>query len=285
MTTKPNAYESEIDTQLADLYGQAQKAASYIRSSANSLASALGYKRGDKIPLTSELLIEAEANDHPNVRTTVRSIERLSAELAAIREQEKPLEAKYNERRWSRFFLCTAHGGHIHSTMSCSTTYASTEFSWLPELSGLTEAEAVEEYGAILCTVCYPTAPVEWTAGVNKKVAAEKAARDEAKAARAAEKAAKAITAPDGSRLVIDGWNHIATLVTAQRELVNALTEVKVWDTMYADHANYQDVRGKYSANAMLLAEAIAAKTGTPVEQVTAEAQAKADKKFKKDYS
>jgi exonuclease VII small subunit len=41
-------------------------------------------------------------------------------------------------------------------------------------LSGLTEADAVEEYGEILCSICYPSAPVEWTNGVNKKTAAQK---------------------------------------------------------------------------------------------------------------
>lgn len=42
---------------------------------------------------------------------------------------------------------------------------ATTKVGWLPEVSGLTEAEAVAEYGAILCTICFPSAPVEWTRG------------------------------------------------------------------------------------------------------------------------
>jgi hypothetical protein len=113
--------------------------------------------------------VERFGADHPNAITMQAQVEKHTADLAAIREQEKPLEALYNAQPWSRFFLCNAHGGHIHSTLSCSTTFASTAFSWLPSLSGLTEAEAVEEYGAILCTVCYPSAPVEWTGGVNKK--------------------------------------------------------------------------------------------------------------------
>ena len=56
--------------------------------------------------------------------------------------------------------------GHIHSSMQCSTCNKNgnaTEFNWLPELSGLDESDAVEAHGAVLCTVCFPTAPVEYT--------------------------------------------------------------------------------------------------------------------------
>ena len=57
------------------------------------------------------------------------------------------------------------HGGHIHSTMACSTCRPTTVFAWLPELSGLSEKDAVEAYGPLLCSVCFPSAPVEWTVG------------------------------------------------------------------------------------------------------------------------
>jgi len=91
-------------------------------------------------------------------------------------------EAPYRQLRWSRFFLVQNNGGHIHSSMSCSTCNKlgqSTQFGWLPQLSGDTEADAVAAHGAILCTVCYPSAPVEWTN-----------AHEVAKAARDAEKCA-----------------------------------------------------------------------------------------------
>lgn len=84
-------------------------------------------------------------------------------------------EAAAKYEGWSRFFIVNNVGGHIHWTMSCSTCYPTTDFGWLPNLSGLTEADAVEEWGGILCSVCFPSAPVEHTDGVNKKTAAEKA--------------------------------------------------------------------------------------------------------------
>ena len=63
---------------------------------------------------------------------------------------------------------------HIHSSTSCHTLRPTTKIGWLPELSGLTESDAVDEWGEILCSHCFPSAPVAWTIGVNKKDAAAK---------------------------------------------------------------------------------------------------------------
>lgn len=83
-------------------------------------------------------------------------------------KKEETAEAEKQYKGWSRFFL--VHGGHIHSSVDCSTCNKAgnaTSFGWLPELGGLTEADAVAQHGAILCTVCFPSAPVEWTNGVS----------------------------------------------------------------------------------------------------------------------
>jgi hypothetical protein len=85
------------------------------------------------------------------------------AKALEIHAETLPYEAEYSRRPWTRFFLVQNNGGHIHSSMHCSTCYPTTRFGWLPEFSGQTEAEAVAKHGAILCTVCYPTAPAEWT--------------------------------------------------------------------------------------------------------------------------
>lgn len=83
-------------------------------------------------------------------------------ETARIFEVEQELNDIFREfGGWSRFFLVL--GGHIHSSMECHSCYPTTQFSWLPTLSGLTEEAAVAEHGTILCTHCYPSAPVEWT--------------------------------------------------------------------------------------------------------------------------
>tara|TARA_B100001996_G_C18667665_1_gene595461 strand:+ start:2206 stop:3036 length:831 start_codon:yes stop_codon:yes gene_type:complete len=112
-------------------------------------------------------------------------------------------EARYEG--WSRFFGVA--GGHIHSSMDCSTcnrwTYKSgqtqTAFVWLTELSGLTQDDAVAKYGATLCSRCFPEAPVENTkaklsndmeTGVYKRIQANEQAEEEARQAeREAEEA------------------------------------------------------------------------------------------------
>ena len=103
-------------------------------------------------------------------------------------------EARYEG--WNRFFGVA--GGHIHSSMDCSTcnrwTYQSgqtkTAFVWLTELSGLTEDDAVAKYGATLCSRCFPEAPVENTkaklsndmeTGVYKRIQADEQAEKEAR--------------------------------------------------------------------------------------------------------
>jgi hypothetical protein len=99
--------------------------------------------------------------------------------------EAKSARAAYDEvskeyEGWSRFFLVPA--GHIHSSMNCSTCNKNgkaTEFSWLPDLSGLTEADAVAAHGAFLCTVCFPSAPVEFTNGAELAEAAKHANRCE----------------------------------------------------------------------------------------------------------
>jgi hypothetical protein len=93
--------------------------------------------------------------------------------LVAYREVAKEF------RGWSRFFLVS--GGHIHHSTHCHTIRLTTQVGWLPDLSGLTEAEAVEEHGEILCSHCFPHAPVAWTNGVSKQSIADKALRAIAK--------------------------------------------------------------------------------------------------------
>src|SRR6478752_7603092 len=68
----------------------------------------------------------------------------------------------YRSAPWSRFVEVTSSNGHIHSHTACSTCNPRTTYGWWPELSGLTEADAVAKLGPILCSVCFPSAPTEW---------------------------------------------------------------------------------------------------------------------------
>ncbi|MFF7198276.1 hypothetical protein ACFZAM_31775 [Streptomyces sp. NPDC008079] len=61
---------------------------------------------------------------------------------------------------WPRFFL--VQDGHIHIGRQCHTLRMTTQLFWRPELSGLTEEDAVKQEGPFLCTFCYPSAPTDW---------------------------------------------------------------------------------------------------------------------------
>lgn len=103
-------------------------------------------------------------------RDVLHAINKVDAEAEANRAEASRLEAVHDEHGWSRFFLVLNNNGHLHSDISnyrCSRT-PTTAHGWNPELSGATEEEAVAKLGPLLCTVCFPSAPVEWTIGEPK---------------------------------------------------------------------------------------------------------------------
>ena len=113
------------------------------------------------------------AHDADGYAKVLTEREERIAEREALFAERDALEATYTG--WPRFFLVTSSPGHIHSSMQCSTCRWSTTFGWLPELSDMTEADAVAECGPTLCTVCFPSAPLDWTSG--KKITAAQAAK------------------------------------------------------------------------------------------------------------
>lgn len=94
-----------------------------------------------------------------------RAVEAYPAAVAVKSAADKAIDdhEAANYKGWLRFFLVP--GGHIHRSRGCSSLRITTRIGWLPNLSGETEAEAVAEHGAMLCTKCFPSAPVEWTIG------------------------------------------------------------------------------------------------------------------------
>jgi hypothetical protein len=184
-----------------------------------------------------------------------------------------PFDAEYRRRGgWSRFFLVTNNNGHIHSSQSCSTCYWSTQFAWLPALSGKTEAEAVEDQGEILCSVCFPSAPVEWTNGTSKASKEEKAQRAAEKAERDAKKAAKAINQPDGSVLREPGSSYpIKTVVSAWRYLVDDIFTSRFYG--YQGHPEWREIA----------VASLAAKLGETEAEIRAQVEKKVQAKAKRE--
>ena len=146
--------------------------------------------------------------------------------------------------QWSRFLAVV--GGHIHNKEGCHTLRWDTLTYWLPELSGDTEADAVEAYGEVLCSHCYPSAPVSWQNGklatgpdgkpLTKAAQAEaQAAKEAEKAARQAAKDAKSVFVPGTRDLVLDAdLREIKT----ERSLVTAIIDVLANNGYYPESLN-----------------------------------------------
>lgn len=171
----------ETDTKLADLWSQISVLRGEAEVSIVRLASLTRtsneYKREDLRNL-SEVLAQAEAMDYdPVIAKHLTKRQDALDKIANLHREIAPLEAVYAQHRWSRFFLVTSSQGHVHSSRDCSTCFSTTEYGWLPTISGLTEADAVEQEGSILCSVCFPSAPTEWTTGISKAQAEKDAVK------------------------------------------------------------------------------------------------------------
>lgn len=261
----------EIDTALAAIYVDIYTARFESYRAADALADA------------EQRVADAAAGRRVSCTYRPSQIDDMRARAAAAHDKvveqtdrTVPYDAEFDRRGgWTRAFLVVTSGkGHIHRSMTCSTCYPTTEFAWLPDMSGSDEATIVTAAGADACTVCYPSAPVE-TAGprtvfsaAEKVDAATKAARDADRAEKRAAKAAKAIVDVDGSPLR-GRWGVIATEVTAQREYVDGAAEAQTMVSWArdADHrAHLTTLAAEYVTAADRILAALAAKRGTTVE-------------------
>ena len=172
---------AEIDARLAELFGSRLTTEARIASTVNAIHSYAEERpaRGQSYRLTLDEAIASGPRNAYDARQFEYHVERLSTlrpELAELTAGIDELDSIFRSvGGWSRFFLVP--GGHVHSAMDCSTCNngkTATKFGWLPTLSGKTEADAVAEHGALLCTVCYPSAPVEWTNHYDELAAAKK---------------------------------------------------------------------------------------------------------------
>jgi hypothetical protein len=197
MTASQTISPREIDMALAALYEELAKidwridcvAASLIRN-AGAEYRYVGRRRVPDLTLAEaiERIEERLANPTDEYQLGLASgfylISDAEADLAKYRGLFEERVAKRTEiveldayyTGWSRFFLVTSSQGHVHSSMHCPTCRPTTTYGWLPELSGKTEADAVAEHGPALCSVCFPSAPTEWTTEKISKAQAERRA-------------------------------------------------------------------------------------------------------------
>lgn len=173
----------EIDTELARLGGvqdglntQRGYAANAAHSLNGERAVYKGRRRVYTTPLDdtlNELALKLAdekivLHEVQAVREIIERVADLDKQLDAVQAEIQLIDIEYARRPWSRFIA--VENGHLHSGERCvgGTIRVTTTIGWHPELSGKTEADAVAELGPLLCTHCFPTAPVEWTVGKPK---------------------------------------------------------------------------------------------------------------------
>ncbi|QFP94828.1 hypothetical protein SEA_MARSHAWN_42 [Mycobacterium phage Marshawn] len=145
-----------------------QRAVDRLHSAANDNKTRYGWKMTNDQALAAA---QVRADDERIVRYNREGYARAIAAYAPAVEAVRVADAAIDEHEaanykgWQRFFLVP--DGHIHATRACSSLRITTKIGWLPELSGETEAEAVAAHGAMLCTKCFPSAPVEYTRGLD----------------------------------------------------------------------------------------------------------------------
>lgn len=202
--------------------------------------------------------------------------ERELAEAEALQAPHRAIIDAANDefsRRggWRRYFLVVNSNGHVHRERSCSTCFWSTQYAWLPALSGCDEAEMVAEYGSDACSVCFPNAPALpgfSSSRTSREKAARKAEREAKRAAKAAKDAAKLITNADGSQL--QGLNReVRTAREAKSEATDLAWDLEQSDSYFA--ARREGLQADCLAAFARITEALAAKLGTSAEE---EAQA-----------
>lgn len=194
----------EHDTKLAALYFDLDEAQRYLNRARARVINSAGIKE-HRFGKDTKRGWGSEDEYYPydvavervKDKSLLGEVDHAEAETASLENQIFNLEAQYTG--WSRFFLVTSSQGHIHSSMRCHTCYDTTTYGWLPELSGKTSGEAVDELGPALCSSCFPGAGTQqdqWSRDQISESQARKLAwspdRDEKAAKAAAEKAAKA---------------------------------------------------------------------------------------------
>lgn len=152
---------AEIDSALSEIYGSLGEVDAEIATllrRINSLQKT--FTDAYVTPYMEESAREGIESAHTQISVLKFEREMLTNDLT-------PFEDEFVRRGgWSRFF--SVMGGHIHSSMNCGTCNKMgkpTSFRWLPEWSGRSESEALasltENHKTILCSVCFPDAPVE----------------------------------------------------------------------------------------------------------------------------
>lgn len=208
----------EIDTELARIHGEIRNVTAQHTRTVDGLLGAAGLRKyvsrgqykvsgtlNDAIDLLETYiqaqeawtasgydpaLMPARLSDYAGIPTTqwlageVETEVRLRRQRLDLMRQANEFNAEHERRPWPRYYVVTSSAGHIHASTGCQTCRATTQFGWLPNMSGQSEAEAMAALGThaeALCSVCFPAAPVAGKAKVTKAKAVKLSAGDVAR--------------------------------------------------------------------------------------------------------
>jgi hypothetical protein len=218
----------EIDTEIARIWGDIDRLDGRIQATRVSLARVHSFG-----PAKGSLVYPEGGQERERM---LQDLEALKAARRALEEEYAPYDREYFVRGcWNRYFLVNNANGHVHSSMGCSTCFATTTYTWLVSLAAQPVAEMIEEWGEKACTVCFPDAPTHPRFHQpSRQDQAAKAQRDAEKAEREAAKASKVITNDDGTPLR-SRYGIIATKVAARNELSGAFQDLVNYGP---DHSN-----------------------------------------------
>lgn len=301
MTTKMNDLKpSEVDNLLAAAEWQIAVHENKIMNAKRSIVVATKNRGEWSSYVTEEAKAKLSADNFAYWEKRLEEIKVIIAtatsDITASKEALKEAyatkntcDAEFNSRPWSRFWLVTNAGGHVHRNMSCTTCFPTTRYAFLPDYSGSTDAELIAAGGSSICSVCFPDAPVDtWNRVGTIEAPDKKAAREErerAKAERESKKAAKAIANPDGTVLRLAGkWGEtITTESRAQSIVVDFLSTALAIEAGKYSIRNPEYLAEKVADNELLIA-ALAHKRNQTKDEVLTDLNKKAATKYKRDW-
>lgn len=239
----------EADRVLNELHYEAARKSQRVGYAADSLRRLVDRETGwgrdrewgktlvQAIAEVTELAATDETYIGRNAQSALDKLAEARAERDAADEAVKAQSALWAQHgRWMRYSVVP--GGHIHTNWrDCHTLRPSTTVLWAYQASGDTVDEAIEVYGTVLCTHCFPDAPVANCGGktltdangnvlTKAEAQAIKDAKDAEKAAKQAAKNAKAVFVP-GTTDLVQGpdLRELKTEVALSRELIDAMAK------------------------------------------------------------
>lgn len=193
------------------------------------------------------------------IANQLTSIKESEEELSRIDDRLAPYEDRYADERWSRAWLVTNAGGHVHKDTQCSTCFPTTQYDLVTEMSGKDEDYIVSMAGEGACTVCYPDAPVNVLSSPRRMKSEdekEAEARKREAAKKRSEKNAKLLFDPmTGEHLTAPGFQVLKTERSAMTAAVNEL-DSDFGDYLYSlNDPNMAEYRDSYRKSAERAAE------------------------------